>query len=309
MRAEGVVGRGVLKQVRALGIFVLSFRQARRIIQDLRPNIVIGVGGYASAAMVLVAALKGIPTLILEQNSVPGFANRFLCFFARAIAVTYQESLPYFPREKTFLTGNPVRKHLVGRDIQNSGGTFGLLKDRCTIFVFGGSLGAAKINQAMIDALPHLLDLRQAIQFLHQTGERDHQKANEAYRRLGFHAAVLPFIHQMAEAYSASDFVVCRAGATTLAEVTAIGKAAVLIPYPHAASNHQEHNARKLEDLGAAIMLLDRECSGEALARAIRELYANIDKRLAMQKASKACGRIDAADRIVDLGMSIMRKR
>jgi UDP-N-acetylglucosamine--N-acetylmuramyl-(pentapeptide) pyrophosphoryl-undecaprenol N-acetylglucosamine transferase len=308
VRAEGFVGKSLFKKVRALVVFLVSIFDSYRIIRSVRPSLVIGVGGYASIGMLLSAHFKGIPTMILEQNSVPGFANKFLGKFVDAIAVTYQESMSYFPDEKTFLTGNPVRQHILAKDDQKAGSLFPLDKKLFTVFISGGSLGASSINNAMIDALNYLLDLRQNIQFLHQTGERDHENVTEAYRRLGFNGIVVPFIYQMAEAYALSDMVICRAGATTLAEITAIGKPAILIPYPYAASNHQEYNARKLEDMGAARLILDKALTGEALADIIRELYSDEHVCREMQNASAVFGRIDAAEKVVDIAMSLVKK-
>ncbi len=309
VRAEGFVGKSLFKKARALVVFLLSIFDSYRIIRSLRPSIVIGVGGYASAGMLLSAHIKGIPTMILEQNSIPGFANKFLGRFVDAVAVTYQECIDYFPGEKTFLTGNPVRKHIMVKDEQKANALFPLDKELFTVFISGGSLGASSINKAMVESLNYLLDLRQNIQFLHQTGEKDHEKVTEAYRRLGFKGIVVPFIYQMAEAYALSDMVICRAGATTLAEITAIGKPAILIPYPYAASNHQEYNARKLEDMGAARIILDRALTGEVLANVIRELYGDEHVCRDMQSASAVFGRVDAAEKVVDIALSLIRNK
>ncbi len=309
VRAEGLVGKSLFGKVNALAVFLLSIFDSLRIIRSVRPTLVVGVGGYASAGMLLSACIKGIPTMILEQNSVPGFANKFLGRFVDAIAVTYQESINSFPGENTFLTGNPIRRQILAKDEQKSNALFALEKDLFTVFISGGSLGAGSINSAMIDALNYLLDLRQNIQFLHQTGEKDCEKVTEVYRRLGFKGIVVPFIYQMAEAYTVADLVICRAGATTLAEITAIGKPAVLIPYPYAASNHQEYNARKLEDMGAAKMILDKTLTGEVLADNIRELYADEHTRREMQNASVVFGRIDAAEKVVDIALSLIKKK
>jgi UDP-N-acetylglucosamine--N-acetylmuramyl-(pentapeptide) pyrophosphoryl-undecaprenol N-acetylglucosamine transferase len=259
--------------------------------------------------MVLAAHIKGVDTVIMEQNSVPGFANRFLGRFAGAIAVTYQESFSFFDRDRTFLTGNPVRKSILSKDSAAAGSAFNAGKDRFSVLIFGGSQGARAINRAITETLHYLLDLRQNIQFIHQTGERELKAAADAYKKLGFKGKVEPFIYRMSDAYSVADMVICRAGATTLAEITATGKAAVLIPYPFAASNHQEFNARKLEDMGAAIVILERQLTGENLAKAIRELYENGDRRAQMQKASRAIGRTDASERIVDIAMSLSRNK
>ncbi len=308
LKAEGLVGKSLLKKIKAFIAFVISIVGAYRILRSVRPDVVIGVGGYASVGMVLTAHLKGIPTIILEQNSVPGFANKFLAKFVDAIALTYQESMSFFPHDISYLTGNPIRKRILERDEKKAYSLFPLETGKFTVFVFGGSRGARSINRSMIEALNYLLDLRQNIQFLHQTGETDCEKVRDTYRRLGFNGIVVPFVYQMAEAYTVADIVVCRAGATTLSEITAIGKAAILIPYPHAASNHQEFNARKLEDMGAAKMILDRELNGETLSDAIRELYSEEKAREEMQKAAAAFGRIDAAERIVDIAMSLVKK-
>ncbi len=308
LRAEGILGKSFFKKVKALLVFLLSFFDSYKILRFIRPDIVIGVGGYASAGILLTAHFRGIPTIILEQNSVPGFANRLLGKFVDAIAVTYQESIAFFPQDRTYLTGNPIRKHILRADENKAYSLFPLERGKFTVFVFGGSAGAQSINQSMTEALNYLLDLRHNIQFLHQTGEKDHAKVTGAYRNLGFSGIVVPFIYQMAEAYSIADIVVCRAGATTLAEITAIGKPAILVPYPYAASNHQEHNARRLEDMGAARLILDRDLSGEALAGAVRDLYNDEKARKDMQKVASVFGRNDAAERVVDIAMSLVKK-
>ena len=308
LKAEGMVGKSIIGKIKAVYLFIAAIFQSLRIISSVRPQLIIGVGGYASVGMVVAARLRRIPAIIMEQNSVPGLANRFLGHFADVVAVTYQESMSFFPREKTFLTGNPVRKRVLSKETADAHSVFDFHKDRFTILIFGGSLGATAINNALTEALHYLLDLRQNIQFLHQTGEKDLQSVTEAYRRLGFKGKVLPFVYRMSDAYAVADMIICRAGATTLSEIASIGKAAVLVPYPHAASNHQEFNARKLEDMGAAKVILDRHLTGEVAARAIRELYDHPEKRREMQKASKAFGRSDAAEKIVDLSMGLMRK-
>src|SRR5208283_1967300 len=307
--AEGLVGKSFFKKVKALAVFLLSIFDSYRIIRLVRPSLVIGVGGYASVCMLLSAHIKGIPTMIMEQNSVPGFANKFLGRFVDAVAVTYQESIGYFPDEKTFLTGNPVRKNILHKDELKADALFRLDKKLFTVFISGGSLGASSINNSTVEALNYLLDLRQNIQFIHQTGDKDCEKITEAYRRLGFKGIVVPFIYQMAEAYTVADMVICRAGATTLAEITVMGKPALLIPYPYAASNHQEYNARKLEDMGAARVVLDKALTGEALADCIRELYVDEHARREMQNASSVFGRIDAAEKVVDIAMSLIKNK
>lgn len=309
LRAEGLVGKSLFKKFRAFFVFLLSILDSFRILRTVMPDIVIGVGGYASVGMMLSAKLNGIATLILEQNSVPGLANRFLSIFVNAVAVTYQESLSFFPKNKTYLTGNPIRKQVLARDKKKSYSIFPLEKDKFTIFIFGGSSGARSINYSAIESLNYLLDLRQDVQFLHQTGDQDYEKVKETYIRLGFSGVVIPFTYQMPEAYTVSDIVICRAGATTLSEITAIGKPAILIPYPHASANHQEYNAMKLQDMGAAMVISDSKLNGELLADNIKRIYSNENLRKKMQRAAITFGKIDAAEKIVDIALRLIKKK
>ncbi|MFA4830417.1 MAG: undecaprenyldiphospho-muramoylpentapeptide beta-N-acetylglucosaminyltransferase [Thermodesulfovibrionales bacterium] len=309
LRAEGLVGVSILKKFRAVVKMFFSIADSYSIIRAVRPDIVIGVGGYASVGPVLTAFLASAPTMIVEQNSVPGLANKVLGKFAGAVGVTYQESIPFFPNTKTFLTGNPIRTRILKGSKDAAHNIFSLEKDKFTVFIFGGSSGAKSINRAMVDAFNHMPDLKENVQFLHQTGERDYEYVRESYRKWGFKGTVAPFIYQMAEAYAVADIVISRAGATTLAELTAIGKPAILIPYPYAAGHHQELNAGKLLEMKAARMILDHELRGDILAENIRELYANEELRSEMEKQSRTVGRPDAAQRVVDIAMSLVKNR
>lgn len=308
LRAEGIVGTTVVKKIKAIFKVVLSMVDSYRILKAIRPNIVIGVGGYASGAVMLLACLMSIPTLVLEQNSVPGLTNKILGKFVDTVCVTYQESISFFPREKTFLTGNPVRLHLLKGDAETGYRLFSLEKGLFTVFAFGGSLGARSINRALVDALRYLEDLKDKIQFLHQTGQKEYEQVRNTYRQGGFKGTIAPFIYQMGEAYAVADLVISRAGATTLAELTALGKPAILIPYPYAAGNHQELNALKLQEIGAAKMILDRELRGEALAANIREFAVNEKMRDEMQKTSRSVGRPEACSKVVDIAISLMKQ-
>lgn len=309
LSAEGFVGRSLLKKMMTALKTALSLLEARRILNSVKPDIVIGVGGYASGAIVLLAGLRSVATMIHEQNSVPGLTNRMLGKIVKRTCVTYHESLPFFPMGKAFLTGNPIRERILRGERETACRLFGLDKAVFTVFVFGGSAGARSINRGVVDALNHLIDLKEKLQFLHQTGEKDYEGVREAYRKAGFHGTVAPFIYQMAEAYAAADMVISRAGATTLAEITALGKPAVLIPYPFAAGRHQELNALKLREMGAAFMIPDNELTGEALAGRIRELFENGSLRGEMKKAGKGLGRPDACGRIVDIAISLVKEK
>ncbi len=307
VRAEGIVGKTFFKKLKSLAKTFLSLLDSNRILNEVTPDIVIGVGGYASGAVVLVAHMKSIPTMVHEQNSVPGMANRILGKFVDRICVTCQESLSAFSSGKTFLTGNPIRAKILRGDREAALRLFSLDKEMFTVFVFGGSSGAQSINRAMVSALNYLGDFRANIQFLHQTGEKDYENVREAYRKAGFKGTVAPFIYQMAEAYAVADIVISRAGATTLAEITALGKPSLLVPYPHSAGRHQEFNAIKLREMGAAFVVFDKEMNGETLARHIREMLENDSTRKEMQRASRGLGRPEAGSRIVDIALSLMK--
>lgn len=309
IRAKGFVGKSIFSKISALASFVLGIYDSLQIFSSIRPDAVVGIGGYASVAMALVAHLRGAPTIILEQNSIPGLANKFLARFADAIAVTFQESISYFPSHKTYLTGNPVRRDIIKRIEQPDYSIFSLEKGIFTILIFGGSTGASSINRSMIAALHHMPDLKKKIQIIHQTGTKDYEKIKETYSRQHLNVFVAPFLYDMAEAYNLADLVICRAGASTLAEITAVGRAAILIPYPFSAGGHQEANARKLEDMGAAKIILDNELNGEVLAKTIRHLYNENMARIDMQKASIALGKIDAGEKVLNIIVSLIRKQ
>ncbi len=307
VRAEGIVGKSFIRKVKAMAKVFLSAIDSYRILKAVMPDMVIGVGGYASGAVVLIAHMKSVPTMIHEQNSVPGMANRILGRFADHICVTYQESLSVFPSGKTFLTGNPIRAKILRGEREAARRLFSLEKDMFTVFVFGGSSGAASINRTMVDALNHLGDYRTKIQFLHQTGEKDYKGVREAYRKSGFKGTAAPFIFQMAEAYAAADMVISRAGATTLAEITALGKPALLVPYPYSAGRHQEFNAIKLREMGAAFVVFDHEMNGEVVATHIRKMFEGESIRQEMQRSSRGLGRPDACGRIVDIALNLIK--
>lgn len=307
LRAEGLVGVSVMKKIKAITKVFSGIIDSYRIIKIINPDIVIGVGGYTSGATMLTAWFMSLPTLILEQNSVPGLTNKILGRVVRAVCITYQESISFFPKARTFLTGNPVRMQVLRGSIESAYSLFSLDKSLFTVFIFGGSAGARSINMVMIEALNYLFDLRNKIQFLHQTGIKDYEHVRESYRKTGFKGTITPFIYQMGEAYAVADIVISRAGATTLAEVTALGKPAILIPYPYAAGQHQELNARKLLEMGAAKVIFDSELKGESLAYSIRELFKNEAMRREMQRISRTVGKPDACAKVVDIALSIMK--
>lgn len=309
IRSEGLVGKGIFKTVKSLMKVPISLMDSRDILKDIKPDLVLGVGGYSSGPVVLCAKMMGIPTIIHEQNTIPGFANKILGGFVDTVAVTYHESVKYFPEYKTYITGNPIRAEILTGSRDRGCENFSLDRDRFTIFVFGGSLGASSINKAVAEALTYLEPLKKHIQFLHQTGERECDSVKEVYRSREFRGTVIPFAYEMADAYAVADLIISRAGATTLAELTACGKAAILIPYPYAAANHQEVNARKLWDIGAAQMILERDLNGKTLADLIRHLLEEPDAIGEMERISKSLGSSDAARKVVELMMGLLKKK
>jgi len=307
--AAGIRGKGGLSQIRGTAMMLYGYGQSRKILKEWRPEMVMGVGGYASLPMVLAARGMQIPCFIHEQNAIPGFTNRLLARFADLVFITLDESARFFPKAKTLLTGNPLRRQIldvVERHVSPS--LDGIAHHQAAsvdgtpfrLFIFGGSQGAHAINMAMLSALPHLKPYAAGLKITHQTGEKDAALVAEAYRKEGFNAAVMPFIQDMAAAYQQADLVICRAGATTIAEVTACGKACLFIPFPHAVDDHQRRNAEALLKKGACLMLLERELSGERLAGIIHELAVNPETVQRTGALALGLSRLDAARIIVD---------
>lgn len=275
-----------------------SVVSAWRFLGDARPDLLIGVGGYASAPPVVAGWSRRIPTVLLEQNAHPGLTNRVLGHFADRICVSFAESTKYFPRERTIETGNPVRPP-AARSVKRGEGF--------SILIFGGSAGAHRLNEVGVEAMARLAG--SGLRVVHQTGEADYEPVRARYAELGIAVDVRRFIDDMAAAYASADLVVCRAGATTLAELTAVGKPALLVPYPYAADDHQRKNAESLVARGAATMILDRALSVESLARAVAELRADPAKVAAMARAAAALGRPDAAERVVDVCLKLVEEK
>ncbi len=292
---RGWAGAGLKGKL--LFLFFMSYSIVPALAATLkeRPEAVIGTGSYATLPFALSAAIAGIPIVLLEQNVVPGRATRLLSTFAREVHVAYRETLRYLSRRTTgVVSGNPTRAldQAAGRDRALE--QFRLKPGRKTALVFGGSRGAHSLNVAFASGAP-ILCRREDIQYIVQTGEDDFDKVEKSCRNAGLNAVVVPFIHEMGKAYACADIVVCRAGATTIAELTALGLASILVPYPFSAGGHQEENARFLEERGASVVLHDRDLTGELLALRITELIDDDNRRAEMRRAAAALGRRDAA--------------
>jgi UDP-N-acetylglucosamine--N-acetylmuramyl-(pentapeptide) pyrophosphoryl-undecaprenol N-acetylglucosamine transferase len=281
-----VRGGGVARFARGLGATASGVVRALAVLGAIGPSLVVGVGGYASVAVVLAATIRRIPTVLLEQNVVPGAANRW-----RRICVGFAESMAYFPAGLALHTGNPVRPALLRPRMPRT---------RAGLLVFGGSAGAHRLNQAAVEALTGLGPAAHEIDITHQTGTADLAAVRSAYERLGLAARVADFITDMGTAYAAADLVVARAGAMTCAEVTAIGLPSILVPYPYAADDHQRRNAEVLARAGAAEMILEAELTGARLAASLRALLDDGDRRDAIAARARALGRPDAAVRVAE---------
>jgi UDP-N-acetylglucosamine--N-acetylmuramyl-(pentapeptide) pyrophosphoryl-undecaprenol N-acetylglucosamine transferase len=300
---EGLKGRGLAALMKGLWAIPNSMWQSRRILADFHPDVAIGVGGYASGPAVMAAYLMGIPTAIAEQNALAGNTNRILGKFVDKIFVTYEQSKNLFAARKVLVTGNPVRAAIacgLNRTKEEKAGR--------RILIFGGSQGAAAINKAIVAMLPFLQKMKDKVSVVHQTGERDLKMVGQAYEQYGIKAEVSPFIVDMVSTYAVSDLIICRAGATSLAEITVAGKAAILIPFPFAADDHQTMNARAMVEAGAAAMIPERELTAEKLYSLVENLLGDDQKLRDMEVQSKKLGRPDAAVRIVDACMQLASK-
>lgn len=296
IRSAGLKGKSLPSLLRGLALLPLGGADAWRVLARVRPSVVVGVGGYSSGPVVALAALRGIPTMLLEQNAMPGFTNRLLAPLVRAAAVSYDETVRFFGR-KAIATGNPVRPEFY--DAASSATDAREPAGRIRLLVFGGSQGAHAINVAMAAAAPGLAG--GAVAITHQTGERDLAMVREAYRRAGVgDARVEPFLFAMDREMTAADLIVCRAGATTLAELTAAGRPSILVPLPTAADDHQRRNAGALARRGAAQVIDQRELTGDRLATEILALAGDQARRDAMAAAARQMARPDAARVIVD---------
>ena len=266
-----------------------SLVQSIAMLRQERPHAVVGVGGYASGPVALAAWFLRVPLVIVEPNSYAGLANRVLGRFARKVFVCFpgKDRQGFFPAEKKVLTGPLVRRGLDQGNGDKALAQFGLEPGRFTVLAMGGSGGAHAINMTIKEAAKELKDVPN-LQVLHQTGEKDAADVTDGYRQAGVKAAVLPYIHDMAAAYAAADLVVARSGATTVAELAVLGKRAVLVPYPYAADNHQEYNARSLAERGGADVIVQKDLSAAGLAAAIKKYAARGRETLSPMPSSAA---------------------
>ncbi len=302
--SRGLKGMGFVKFVLGLLTLPLSFVRSLSLVLKYRPDVVVGVGGYSSGPVVLSAWLLGVPTAVQEQNALPGFTNKVLGHFVRAVFLCFEGARAFFPAKKCHVLGNPIRKKLTENLLKPA-----VRSSQFRLLVFGGSLGAKGLNQRVLDALPHLAGQKEALRIVHQTGKADLEAVRAGYEKAGVQADVREFIDDMAQAYLDADLVVCRAGATTIAELTVCQKAAVLVPFPFATDDHQAVNAKALVDAGAALMFREAELTGELLAKTVLELKAQPERLARMQKASGALGHPGAAHEIAEVLVALTKGR
>ena len=299
IRSRGLKGKAIVDRLRGTATLPASVLDAWGVISRRRPHVVIGVGGYSSGPVVLIAALRGVPTMLLEQNAVPGLTNRLLARFVRAAAVTFDSTQAFFGA-KGFVSGNPVRPEFLATAEPQQEWASDERTSVARILVFGGSQGAHAINMAMVEAAPRLAADGATLHLTHQTGERDLDMVRTAYRHAGVSVDAEAFLYDMGRQLRRADVVVCRAGATTLAEITAAGKAAILIPLPTATDDHQRRNAEALAAAGAAEILRQADLSGAVLADRMLALARDRARRTQMATAAYRLARLDAAKVIVD---------
>jgi len=298
----GFVGRGWFGKCLVVPKLLKSIRQSRSILRYFQPDLVIGVGGYASVPVLLAAKMIGVPYLIHEQNAVPGLGNKILARWAERICLSFEGSEKSFGSDRTLLTGNPLRQGLeaLPETLPKNG----------TLLIFGGSRGAQAINRTVVSMLPKLIGANPNLRILHQTGEEDLDEVRKGYSAAGVNPNfVVAFIDDMASAYADSELVICRAGATTIAELTVCGRPAILIPYPHAAGDHQTENARTLAEAGAACLVHQSEMTADGLTQMVSELLADRAHLEQMAISSRQMGRPGATRRILEECERLIEKR
>lgn len=299
----GLKGKGGLDLIRNVLRVPKGLIQAWRLVGKHEPDVVLGVGGYSSGPVLLAARLRGVPTIIHEANAFPGLANRSVAKFVTAVAVAFADALPRLERPDGVVTGNPIRKEFFEASRPPVTG------DRQRLLIFGGSQGSRILNDTMTGALLFLARLKDSLEIVHQTGPNDLEKVQKAYRESAFASArVVPYLDPMVEEMAAADLVVSRAGAMTIGELSAVGRAAILVPFAAATNNHQELNARVVERAGGAVVITEAQLSPEKLAAAISDIVSDPQRAQRMGAATKTLSTPAATKNIVDLIEKIQTK-
>lgn len=288
--------------------FLKGVRGSKKMLKEFQPDVVIGTGGYVCGPVVYGAAKMGIPTIVHEQNSIPGLTNKFLSRYVDKVAICFEEAREFFPEKKVVLTGNPRASEVLGQDGIKGRLSSGLKLKVPTVLIFGGSRGARPINEAIVKSLTELSS--KPYQVLYVTGDVHYEEVKKEVELVGNpdNVIIKPFIHNMPEVLAGVDLTVSRAGATTLAELTSLGIPSILIPSPYVTDNHQEKNALALSDNGAARLLLEKDLTGPKLVENIDQILGNEERLADMKKAAKKLGIPDAAARLHSLMKDLAEK-
>lgn len=302
IKARGIKRKLCFENLTAIIIFLLSLFQSYKIIKKYKPDLVIGTGGYVSGSVVLMAAILGVPTFVHEQNVIPGITNKLLSRITRATFLSFNQSKEYFSNKaKLIFTGNPIRFKNIKQNTEREYKKYNLDSSKKTILVLGGSKGAASINRAVLGSIDFIKDaIKNNLQVLLISGQDDYDNIMGIVGENHKIFSIESYLHDIEKAYSLADLVICRAGATTLAEIVAYGLPAILIPYPYATQDHQGINAKIFEREGAAISILEKDLSGEKLGQVLLDLLKNKDQLEMMAKKSRELGNVNSAKKIVD---------
>lgn len=294
-------GKSIQQIITCIGSTVLGIFDSLFAVRNFNPDIVVGLGGYVSVAPVIAAKLLGIPSVLLEQNVIPGKANRFLSRWVDEVYCHWRGSLKWFTQAKVVrVTGTPIRKDILSSKKMRSVEKFGLSASKKTILITGGSQGAQAINETFLRCLPMLESLHNDLQIIHCTGEYGYETAKAAYKQTKIEAFVCSYLDDMGAAFSMADIILCRAGATTIAEITALGIPAILIPYPYAADNHQYWNAMELVSNGGGYLLQQLDVTPEKIMELIADILDNEEKYDRMRMLNKRMGIPNASSNVVD---------
>lgn len=301
------------ENVRTVMRFYQGVRRSKQLLRKFKPDVVVGTGGYVCGPVVYAASKLGIPTLVHEQNVIPGLTNKFLSRYVDGVAVSFAESVPFFNKcQDVEYTGNPTATRVLNADPAKGFSSLGLSPNTPFVLAVGGSGGARALNQAVIQAVP-LLSKLSGVHLVFATGERFFQDAEAAvkknYPEASDRVHIVPYIKNMPDVLAAASLCVGRAGASFLAEVTSLGIPSILVPSPNVTNNHQEANARSLADAGAAIMILEKDLTGEALHREISAIMSDARNRNRMEQASKGLGMPRSASSIYEQILRLQARR
>jgi len=309
IRVRGFKRKLSMDTVKAVRDLFLGIMDARKIIKKERPDIVIGTGGYVCGPVLYQAAKMGIPTLIHEQNAYPGVTNKILSRYVDKVAISFKEAEKYFKTpKKLVLTGNPVRKEMINVDRNQNRSKADKRSMLGHVVIFGGSLGAQKINSTVVDMLKNFYNEDFSLTFA--TGNNQYERISDELKNLKFNnVEVVPYIYDAARTYGIADLIVCRAGAITSSEMTVMGIPCIMIPSPNVTANHQEYNARALEKQGASVVILEKELSAQVLFEQIKKLLSDTEYLGKMSKNSRKMGITDATDKIYEIITELLKPK